>query len=479
DDDVPINIAVESEFTSDPQIDLSIYLKNQILELPITTIDYDALEVTITNGSYTKIIELNLTYTSSGIYFNDTFNLPSPSYKPYSVIVNLTIGPTTYSKTTKILYYDSSKVPIINSLTSSESTISRATSEYSYLNAQLDKSGNIDGFLTIYSFLFENSKKSVNKSLTFNNIGGNNYRHTFDPETNDPSGYAIFYIEPSNENYTNPKSPRITFQIENNPPEIIETTSSFQIGGGREFLFDDVVTPDGVLVVPAKQGDTFNFMIDLTDTVSFEDDNSNMRIFITLIMVSTTDDGYIVFIFPASFVVNEILHEPLSDRHQGYFTIPSSMNYDSIAGTKSVSTAADFDFNTSEGYLGVLYITAYDSEGGFDDFILLLKIDKKPIDISIYIIIVIGVIALIGIVSMSIYFIRRKKITRTNRFEPRYQDYYYQPSYDRQEDQYITPEPATQISPSMYCPFCGGAIVTPKKFCPYCGKSITFTQQGD
>jgi hypothetical protein len=471
--DASIAIDVKTEYSSKPQVDISLYLKNQTLESPITNTSYDTLEVTIENDSYSKLIELNMTYASSGIYFNNTFNLPAPSYTPYLVIVNLTIGSTTYSKSAKILYFNASKVPIISSLTSSESTISRAIGQSTILNAELDKSSynNFTGFLSIYTSSFNNLKKSVNKSLTFNNTGGNNYNHTFDPETSDPSGYAIFYIESSNGNYTNPSSPRIAFQIVNNPPEILETTSTFRIDGSAEILFDDVETVDGVLVYSASQGSTLDFIIDLRDSVSYEDDNSNMRIFINLIMVSVTDDNFIIFIFPASFVVSEMLYNPLSDIHEGSFTIPNTLDYNSIEGTKSVTTAPGFDFATNEGYLGVLYITVYDSEGGYDDFIIILAISGRPVDYSLFIFIALGVIALIGVAGFALYYTRKKKVGRP------IQDYYYQPSYESQEDQYITPEYSTQITPSMYCPFCGGAIVTQKKFCPHCGESLTFNEQ--
>ncbi len=480
-DEASININIDVEYTSNPQIDLSIYLKNQTTESPITSTDYDSLVITIKNESFTKSIGLNMTYNSSGIYFNDTYNFPAPSYNPYSVIVNLTIGTINYSKSTKILYFDNSKVPIISSLSASDTIITRAISESNTLNAELDKStyGNFSGFLSIYSYSFFNSKKSVNKAITFNNTGSNYYSYNFDPDFTDPSGYVIFYIAPSNENYTNPNSPRIIFQIDNNPPEILKTSSSLNIDGGSEIYFDDIETDDGTTVYNAYQGSTFDFIIDIRDSVNYEDDNSNMRVFINLIIVSVTDDNYIIFIFPASIVVDELSYEVISDKYEGSFIIPNSMNYNSIAGTKSVSTAASFDFSTNKGYLGVLYITVYDSEGGFDEFIIILVISERPMDYSMIILIVVGVIALIGVASMSIYFARRKRFTRYTKYEPKYQDYYSQASYEKQEDAYITPEPITQLGPSMYCPFCGDFINKPKKFCPSCGESLAFNQQDE
>ncbi|MFX1346422.1 MAG: S8 family serine peptidase [Promethearchaeota archaeon] len=480
-DDSSINIKVDSEYTSNSQVNLSIYIKNQTLETPITSTDYDSLEVTIKNDPYINSIYLNPVYNSSGIYLNFTYNLPSPSYNPYSIIVNLTIGSITYIKLTKILYFDQSKVPIINSLTASNTNMTRAISNSNTLNAELDSStyGSIDGFLSIYSYSFLNSKQSINKTETFNHFTSNNYRNIFDPETSDPSGFAIFYITPSNENYTTPNSPRISFQIINNPPEILKTTSSFNIDGGAEIIFDDVETDDGTLVYNAFKGSTFDFTIDVRDSVDYEDDNSTMRVFINLIIASVTDDNYIIFIFPSSFIVDELSYDTLTDTHEGNFTIPSSMNYNSIEGTKAVSTASGFDFSTNEGYLGVLYITVYDSEGEFDDFTIILVINERPMDYSMIMLIVIGVIALIVIGSMAIYFVRRRKYTRYTTFKPKYQDYYYQPSDVKEEDEYITPEPITQLGASYYCPFCGGFINTPKKFCPHCGESLSFNQQDE
>ncbi|MFW9876338.1 MAG: S8 family serine peptidase [Candidatus Thorarchaeota archaeon] len=242
--DISININVGFEYSSNPQIDFTLYLKNQTSESPITNADSYPLEVKIENESFTQLIYLNITHSTSGIYFNNTYNLPAPSYNPYSIIVNLTIGSITYSKSTKILYYDYSKVPNINSLSASDPNITRANNESNILNAELDKStyGNIDGFLSIYSYSFFNSKKSVDKKLTFNHISSNTYRNIFNPETSDPSGYAVFYIMPSNENYTNPNSPRFSFQIYNNPPEILESSSSFNYDGKPYIIFDDVET---------------------------------------------------------------------------------------------------------------------------------------------------------------------------------------------------------------------------------------------
>jgi LPXTG-motif cell wall-anchored protein len=120
-------------------------------------------------------------------------------------------------------------------------------------------------------------------------------------------------------------------------------------------------------------------------------------------------------------------------------------------------------------------ISVFDSEGGVDDFIIVLRLLARPADFSLIIFVIIGIIASIGLVSLLIYFRRRRKTSGITLTQPDYQDYYYQPTYDREEE-YLTPEPVDPLGTSIYCPFCGFFVRTPKKFCPSCGESLLFDQ---
>ena len=477
-EDVSISINLGSERNANSLINLSVFIKDQVSETPLTSLDYDNLSVIVVNEAFTQEIIINDSFSSSGIYFNHSFNLPTPSYIPYTFIVNLTIGSESYIKSSKLLYYDASKVPIINNLSSSSTSITRANSETINLIANLDKNtyGSIDAFLSIYSYSFFNSEKSVNKTLSLSNFTLNNYRNTFDPQTSDPSGYTIFYVIPSNENYTNPASPRHSFQIENNPPEILDESSFFSYGGNLEVSFEDTETDDGSLVYTATQGSAFNFFIDVQDSVNYEDGKSNMRVFVNMFMASVTDDGFLIFIFPKTIEVAELTYQILTEKYEGSFVMPNSFEYSTLDGTKKVSTAANFDFLTNQGYLGLLLITVYDNEGGWDDFIVILHITGSPFDFTLIIFVVITIIASIGIVSLSIYYKRRKRRSRITLAQQEYQDYYYQYSYDSNEE-YLTPEPLDPSGSSIYCPFCGFLVKTPKKFCPSCGESLMFNQE--
>ena len=470
-EEVSINIGLESERSFDSTIEISLYLKNQTTESPITTSDYNSLSMKIENNNFSKTIALNTSYADAGVYFNMSFNLPYPSHSPYSIVVNLTINSKNYSKTTKILFIDKDKIPKINSLLITEGEISRSVNNSTDIVVELDNStyGDVNAFLSIYSYSFFNSKKSVNKTLTLSHTTLNYYAVNFDPEVTDPSGYGIFYIQPTNSNYTVPNSPRLFFDIINNPPEIVETNSFFNFGGNSDILFNDTESDDGSLVYSTTQGTTFNFKVEVMDTVNYEDDPDSMRVFVNLLICSVTEDGFLILIFPSSFTFDELEYQLTSNYFEGSFKIPNSMSYNSISGTKSISTASSYNDSTKEGYLGILIITVYDSEGEAEDFIIILLISGSGINLDLTLIIIFSVIGLIAISSFSIYFIRRRKTRRITYSPTPYSNYQYESYYETEEDNgYITPI----MEYAMYCPFCGKGIKTPKKFCPHCGESL-------
>jgi len=452
-------------------------MKDQISETPLTSLDYDTLDIVVENEAFTEVIIINESLSNNGIYFNNSYNLPTTSYIPYTFTVNLTIGADSYVKTSKLLYYDNSKVPMIASLSSSQNSITRGIGQNVNLIASLDKStyGSIDGFLSIYSYSFLNSEKSVNKTLSLSHFTSNDYGNTFDPQNSDPSGYGLVYVIPSFENYTNPNSPRHSFQIENNPPLILEASSIFNSPRNTDTTFEDTESDDGSLLFYAVQGSAFNFFIDIEDSVNYEDGKSNMRVFINMFMASVINN-YLIFIFPRAIEVTELNYQGISEKYEGFFYIPYSYEYSTLDGTKSVSTAPGFDPSTNQGYLGVLLITVYDSEGGWDDFLIIVQVQGSPIDNSFVLFIIIGIVASIGIVSLLLYYKLRKKKPRISYTQPETQDYYYQSSYDN-EGEYLTPEPLAPSSTSIYCPFCGFFLDTPRKFCPSCGESLSFAEE--
>ena len=487
-EDVSINIDLNYDRISNPNIEISVYLKNQTTKSPLTNSDYSSLSLTIKNGAFLQSISINTAFNNEGIYFNNLFNLPNPSYLPYSVIVNLTINSKSYSKIAKILYFDKTIVPKINDLLTTKEKITRSVNNSTNIIGELDRPtyGSIDCFLSIYSYSFYNTKKSINKTLTLSHSTANYYIVNFDPEITDPSGYAIFYILPTNLNYINPNSPRYKFQVINKPPEILNATSSFNFGGNSDILFENTESDDGSFVYSTSRGTKFNFKVDVNDSVDFEDNQSSMRVFINLFICSVTEDGYLMLIFPSSIEVSELIYRPNSDKHEGAFTIPNSMKYSSISGTKSISTAASYDDSTKKGYLGILLITVHDSEGEYEEFIIILLISKQSFfsmdTFSNYwfIWIPIAIIGISSVTILSVYFVKRGRRKRNYYTQPSYREYSYPTLHDEPEDRYsrleldddINQTQEFQIGNAFYCAFCGKLIKTPKKFCPHCGESV-------
>ena len=233
-------------------------------------------------------------------------------------------------------------------------------------------------------------------------------------------------------------------------------------------MFDDTKNDDKSSVYSTSQGTTFNFGVNVRDSAIYEEDSDTMRVFVNLLIASVTDDSFIILISPKTFEFSELDYQTSSASFMGNFTIPDTMSYSSISGTKEVSTAASYDDSTKEGYLGVLIITVYDSEGSSEDFIIILLISGDLPDVNIVITVIFSVIGLIALSSLSIYFVRRRKRRRTG--QTIYDGDSFQPYYEEQE--YIETPSQLELESGFFCPFCGKAIKTPKKFCQHCGESL-------
>ena len=181
-----------------------------------------------------------------------------------------------------------------------------------------------------------------------------------------------------------------------------------------------------------------------------------------------------MLLFPESFDVSELSY--ISNEHTGSFTIPKTMDFSTISGTKSVSTVANY----LENYVGLFYITVYDSEGGTEEFYFIVTISAAASTIDPLItLIIFGIIIAISLfVVIGIFLSQRGKSRRTPRSQY-YQDYYYPSPEERQNypsEYYSEKIPVStsefQQGRSYSCRFCGRSINTPRKFCPHCGESL-------
>jgi hypothetical protein len=413
--------------------------------------------------------------SSDGISFNTTLSLPTTSDKPYIIKVNLTHGGKTYYKISKILYYDSTELPQISSIFST-TDIERSGSDSLDIDATLDGANyDVHSYLSILPFSYYNVQGTINKTIILSNSIPNpfEYSNSYSVTSTDPSGFTIFYILPYNPsfNYYNPYSPRLVSEIVNNPPEFVEETSSFIIlDSSPTIFFNETHTEDSISVIQVSQGDQIEFEINLIDSVSYEDqDSSEMRVSVNLFIVSISEDNNIVPITPRTYIYSDLVYISSSNTHNGRFIIPYTMSFSSITGTKQLSTASQYDTISQDGYLAILRITAFDSEGASEYFIIALLIQPSlALDLAL-ILIIIGVVVVIGIIIGILLYLKRRKRTRILTSPGGYYEQYRRGDSTQESYEYIQEN-------VYYCPYCGYQISSPRIFCPSCGKSLKFQE---
>jgi subtilisin family serine protease len=466
-DNVSIDIFLPSESTPSSQINISIYLKDQNGEVPIDSTYLNAyLNVSIQKDGYFETIDM--VSSSDGIAINNTFSLPTTSDKPYIIKANLTFGGKTYKKTSKILYYNSTQIPQISSIYST-TYLERNGFDSLDIDATLDRTSyDVISYLSILPYSYYNEEGTINKTFTLSNPPPDpfEYSNSYILTSADPSGFAMFYILPYNpsSNYYNPNSPRLVSEIVNNPPEFVEETSSISVDNSQVIYFDETHSGDSVNVYTLSQGNQIDFEINVTDSVDYEDqDSSEMRVSVNLFIVSISVDNIIVLINPRTYIYSNMAYVPSSNTHNGRFTIPYTMSFPSITGTKQLSTASQYDSNAQDGYLAVLMITVFDSEGESEYFIIALLI-QSSLELDLILpLIIIGVVVAIGIIVGISLYLRKKRRSRLST-PLDYGDDSIQES-DENTQGYI-----------HYCPYCGYQLTTKRNFCPSCGKSLKFQE---
>jgi hypothetical protein len=470
-ENVSIEIFVDSENTPTSQINLSVYIKNQNLDaLVSSTVLNSYLNVSIQNDSYFNSIKM--ISSSDGIAINHSITLPSTNTKPYTIAVNITIGSQTYTKSSKILYYNNSLIPQISSIITT-TDIERNGIDSLIINATLDDTTyNISAYLSLYPITYYTEKGTVNKTFPLSNPMPTPFKYSYEytPNSTDVPGFAIFYIVPfnPNSNYFNPYSPRLVSLINNNPPEFVEESSTFTIDNSQSFTFDETHDEDSLSVFTISQGSRLDFIINLTDSVAYEDQNSSeMRVSVNIFIASISEDDTIAPIRPRTYIFSEMTYESSSNIHAGSFVIPYTMEFTTITGPKELSTASQYDSFSKDGYLAFLLITAFDGEGESEDFLIVVLIEPTiPLDL-LFVLIIIGVVVVIAVILGFLMYLRKKRKSHLSAPSESYYQYHY--------DDGSSPE-SYDYSQGLvsYCPYCGYRLTTQQKFCPSCGKSLTF-----
>ncbi|MHA1642600.1 MAG: S8 family serine peptidase [Promethearchaeota archaeon] len=468
-DQITINIELNAERVSSSSLNISIYVKDRLNNKPIaSSVLEKRLNISISRTGFYD----NLTVESpfNGAAFNNSYSLPGTSTEPYTITVNLTLNSKLYTKSIKVLYYDKLSIPKITSFNIS-APIYRNGDKLDIVAVLNDIDYDIKAFMAIFSYSYYNSKNTVNKTFTLNNTSFT-YSKSYTPSTSDPAGYVITYIIPNNTllGWFNPNSPRIYSKIKNHDPIIDETKSYFTVGLSEKVFFEDTYEDDKNYVYSVPQGTAIFFNITARDSVSYEDDNaSNMIISVNLFIASVTYDGYLMIIYPSRFALAKLNYNAVTDVHVGNLVIPYTISYSTIRGTKYISTATNYDFNTDDGYLGLLIITVFDSEGGSENFYIIFYIEPtSPIDFFM-IFIIIGVIALVAISIVVVLSVKRsrrsKRVVATSPYQ------YYQPTQKPTIQEGGVVQEGVQGG-FKFCPYCGFPLTYPSKFCPNCGEQL-------
>ena len=466
-ENMSLNIFLPSESTSTSQVNISVYIKDQIRDVPVDSTYLSAyLNVSVENGGYFEMIDMFS--ITDGISVNYTFTLPFFSDNPYKIKVNITYEGKTYTKISEILYYDSTKVPQISDIFSTN-YIERDGFDSLDIDATLDNTSlEIVSYMSVLPFSYYNNEGTTNSTFVLSNSLPNlfEYSYSFIPTFTDPSGFATFYILPYNPgyNYYNPISPRLVANIVNNPPEFVEDSSNLIINSQLTY-FEDTHTDDSVNVFSVSQGTQIDFEINLTDSVSYEDqDSSEMKVSVNLFIVSISEDNTIVPIIPRTSVFSTMAYMSSSNTHNGRFTIPFTMSYSTLTGTKQISTASQFDSISQDGYIAILMLTAFDSEGESETFIIALMIQPSLTFDAVLILIIIGVVVVSGLTILALLIRKKRKSRLLKDPEARYEEIYGDES-DQEFDDYTKEY-------LHYCPYCGYKLVTLRNFCPSCGKTL-------
>jgi len=470
-ENVSIEIIVDSENTPSSQMNLSLYIKNQNLDAPVSsTVLNSYLNVSIQNDSYFK--SLNMISSSDGIAINHSITLPSTNTKPYTIDVNITINSQTYMKSTKILYYDNNVVPQISNITTT-TDLERNGIDSLNINATLDNTTyNVSAYLSLYPLTDYTEEGTVNKTFALSNAMPNpfKYSYAYTLTSTDVPGVAIYYIVPFNpdSNYYNPYSPRLVSLINNNPPEFVEVSSTILIDNSQSITFNETHTEDKLNVYIISQGSRLDFRINVTDSVAYEDqDSSKMRVSVNLFIASISEDNTIAPIKPRTNIFSEMTYESSSNTHSGSFVIPYTMEFSTITGTKQLSTASQYDSDSQDGYLAFLLVTAFDGEGESEDFFIVVLIQPSLQPDFLFALIIIGVVVVIALILGVLLYLRKKRKSYLSTPSESYYDYQYgngssPETYDYSQRLF------------SFCPYCAYRLTTQQNFCPSCGKSLTF-----
>ncbi|HMF32957.1 MAG TPA: S8 family serine peptidase, partial [Candidatus Lokiarchaeia archaeon] len=463
------------------------YVTDGMTGLPVENLNNGTnITVTASNSSLTGGAVMNVTLTGQvGVYANTSLTFSANSTFPYFLNASVTYNGETQNVTGMAVQTDDS-VPIIATNWQSTDSITRALDASGQLTLYLQNSSSAStvqvfgGSVAISVF---NGKKQYSFSQGSSYIpASGNYETQMNARGETSGLYAYFYEVNSSTGYSNIYSNRTAFIVVNFDPIINKTGSFFD-----DTSFDSMESGNSLIVQSVAQLDTVSFEVAANDGAAYEDDPSNLTGIVAFFPAYVLNDTIGVIIGDGQLPEVSLVFDPASGTLQGSFQIPQTLTFN--LGNKNVTR----DTTTNSTYYALFEVAVRDSEGGMDDYNIILQVTSGGIDWTPFIILILIAVAVVVV----IFILYKRKQRQT---QPAYLSPYEsgRTSYPGEGPQWtnasgtppggfdydserLGPRPppgggqpgvGSQSSLKKFCPYCGQPISISAQFCPFCGKTL-------
>ncbi len=430
------NSTVQASASGGLEIFLSIL--NSVTELPITDRVYGiSLNASITSPLGT-ITPLEMVSLGNGIYANSSFNLGMNDYRPYTLQVNITSPSGIITKEYSLYHINGTSSIEIGDPSVSDLEITRfpgSTTTIQYTGNTPGLNSELYASLTTETLYSDHAIIEYAIGLTPSGI---QYSNTFSITGNEHSGLFVFFsVASSSNNFTNFEVTRSMFRIENHIPEINEEESFF-----NTIAFEETRTETSMYIHPVNNIGEIDLTVKVEELIGYEDAASDLYV-ISYYTAATSAGSTFDIIYPNSIPTSILNYDNDLDYFEGQFSIPTRLTFSGASGSVEVSQQSE---NPQEIiYFSVLWITIRDTDGGSEDFLILMYVNIVFDWAAIldYLPLVLGILAIVSIAVVTLVIVKKRKQKRN---------------------------PQTQYTDMKYCMYCGKQISSNYLACPYCGK---------
>jgi len=442
--DYMITANFNSSIQTEGDLELHLSILNASTDAPVSDRTYGStLNASIISPSEVYS-QLELKSLGNGIYSNTTFSLATPDYRPYILQINVS-SPNGIITKEYVLYRinETSTIqigdPYISDVEITRSPGSNTIIQYTGTSPGL--TSKLYGSLTTESFYSENTIQEYIIGLSPSGI---QYSHTFTISGDESSGLFVFFATASSSNnFTNFEVTRSLFRIENHIPEINEEDSYF-----NTIPFEDTRTETSMYILSASNNRDLDLTVKVEELIGYEDNPEDLYV-ISYYTAAASAGSTFDIIYPNSIPTSILTYNSDLEQFEGQFDIPSRLYFSGASGSVEVSQQSKYPEDII--YFSVLWLTIRDSDGGTEDYLILMYVNVvfDWADLLEYLPIIITVLALMGI-AVTIFVIAKKR--RKKR---------------------ISHSPYHEIrSEKAYCMYCGKQISTTYLVCPHCGKQL-------